>query len=86
LAREAQDNTERTLLSEAIEQRKFALERKRKALEAQIDSLKKEFEAEEAESMKLIGIEENRMLVNVAGQKSMAESRKSKYGGKPDEK
>ncbi len=61
LAQEARDNSEKYLLSQAIEQRKLNLERKRKTLEAQISALKSEFEAEEAESLKLIGIDENRL-------------------------
>jgi circadian clock protein KaiC len=85
LAQEARDNSEKSRLSQAIEQRKLNLERKRKTLEAQIAALRLEFEAEEAESMKLIGIDENRLLVNDTGEKDMAMSRKSKEGGKTDE-
>lgn len=85
LAQEARDNSEKSRLSQAIEQRKLNLERKRKTLEAQIAALRIEFEAEEAESMKLIGIDENRLFVNDTGEKEMAMSRKSKEGGKTDE-
>jgi circadian clock protein KaiC len=86
LAQEARDNSERFILSQTIEQRKMNLERKRNAFKAQIDALKNEFEVEEAESLKLIGMEENRLLMNVSGEKKMAESRKAKKGNKTDEK
>lgn len=85
LAQEARDNSEKFLLTQAIEERKLNLERKRKTLEAQIEALRTEFEAEEAESMKLIGIEENRLRMNDKGEKNMAMSRKAKGGGKTDE-
>ena len=61
-----------------MERHKTNLERKRKNLEARIADLRSEFETEEAESMKLIGIEENRLLMDTAGEKEMAVSRKAK--------
>ena len=82
LAQEARDNSEKYLLRQAIEQRKLNLERKRKSLEAQIAALKSEFDAEEAESLKLIGIDENRLRMELAGEKEMALSRKAKGGKK----
>jgi circadian clock protein KaiC len=82
LAQEARDNSEKYLLRQAIEQRKLNLEKKRKSLEAQIAALKSEFDAEEAESLKLIGIDENRLMMELAGEKEMALSRKAKGGKK----
>jgi circadian clock protein KaiC len=82
LAQEARNNSEKYLLRQAIEQRKLNLERKRKSLEAQIAALKGEFDAEEAESLKLIGIDENRLRMELAGEKEMALSRKTKGGKK----
>jgi circadian clock protein KaiC len=78
LAQEARDHSEKDLLNQAIEQRKLSLERKRKTLEAQISALKSEFEAEEAESMRLIGIDENRLRLDIAGHKEMELLRKAK--------
>lgn len=85
LAQESRDTSEKFLLSQAIEQRKLNLERKRKTLEAQIEALRTGFEAEEAESMKLIAIDENRLIMNDKRQKKMIKSRKAKDGGTKDE-
>jgi circadian clock protein KaiC len=86
VAQEAKDRTQKYLLSVAIEQRKQKLERRRKNLEAQINSLKSEFEAEEGELKKLIGIDENRLLMNLEVEKEMAISRKIKQGDIKNEK
>ncbi len=80
LAQEARDKSEKFLLSKAIEQRKLNLERRRKSLDAKIATLKNEFEAEEAESLRLIGMDENRLQMDIAGQMEMALSRKAKQG------
>jgi len=85
LAQEARDNSEKYQITQAIEQRRQDLEIKRKNLEARIASLKSEFEVEKAESLKLIGIEENRLLMNAAGQKRMEISRKAREGETKDE-
>ena len=84
VAREAKDKSEKPLHKQEIEQKKLALERKRKNLEAHILELKAEFEAEEAESLKLIGIEEE-LLTNIVNDRNeMAISRKSDGEKKSD--
>jgi circadian clock protein KaiC len=85
VAQEARDNTEITRHGQAIQQQRINLERKRKKMEAQMAALKSEFEAEEAETLKLIGIEEEQLFMNAAGQKKMALSRRAKTGGKTNE-
>jgi circadian clock protein KaiC len=76
IAQEAKDNSEKLLQMQEIEQKKLALERKRENLKAQIAALQSEFEADEAETKKLIAIEEKRISDNVKSQKEMASSRK----------
>lgn len=82
VAQETKDKSERLLNNQLLEQKKLTLERKRKNLEAKIASLKTEFEAEQAESLTLIGIEEARITNIATGQKEMAMSRKSNEGKK----
>lgn len=82
VAQEAKDNTERLMHKELIEQKKLTLDRKRKNLQSQIASLQAEFEAEEAESLKLIEIEEIRNANILKGQKNMALSRRADGGNK----
>ncbi len=76
-AQEAKDKSEKLLHKQEIEQKKLALERKRKNLEAHILELQAEFEAEESESLRLIGIEEE-LLTNIVNDRNeMAISRRS---------
>jgi circadian clock protein KaiC len=77
VVQEAKDNAEKQLQKQEIEQRKLALQKKRKNLEAQIIALKAEFDAEEAEALKLIGLQENRIKIHANDQKDIALSRKS---------
>lgn len=86
IAQEAKDNAEKLLQKRAIEQQKLALERKRKKLEAQIAVLRTQFEAEEAESLKLIGMEENRAAVSATTEKEMFMSRKAANGEKKEKR
>jgi circadian clock protein KaiC len=58
LAQEAQDQAMQMARKQEIERRQLELERKRKAVEAQIAAMRAEFEAEEAESLKIIGQEQ----------------------------
>ncbi len=57
LSQEAKDAAEQLLRQQELSRKEFSLARKREALEAQIDVLRSEFEAEEAEALKAIGIE-----------------------------
>ncbi len=77
VAQETKDKSEQLLHRQLIEQKKLTLERKRKNIEAQIAELKNEFEAEEAEAVKLMEIEEAQVSTFAKGRKEMAVSRHS---------
>jgi circadian clock protein KaiC len=77
IAQETRDRVEQMINSQVIEQRKRALERRRKNLDAQISSLKAEFEAEKTETLKLIAIDEARLMSIAKDSKEIAKSRKS---------
>lgn len=57
LSQEAKDDAVQTLQQQEIVRRQIALERRREAMEAQIVLLRSEFDAEESEALKVIGIE-----------------------------
>jgi len=60
LSQETKDNAEQLLRQQEIGTKQFGLERKRDAMEAQIVVLRSEFQAEEAEALKIITIEKAR--------------------------
>ena len=60
LSQETKDDAEQLLRHQEIGSKQFGLERKREAMEAQIVVLRSEFEAEESEALKVIGIEKAR--------------------------
>jgi circadian clock protein KaiC len=60
LSQETKDDAEQLLRQQEIGTKQFGLERKRDAMEAQIIVLRSEFEAEESEALKVIGIEKAR--------------------------
>ena len=60
LSQEAKDEAEQLLRQQEIGSKQFGLERKREAMEAQIVVLRSEFEAEESDALKVIGIEKAR--------------------------
>lgn len=60
LSREMKDEAEMLLRQQEIGNKKFRIERKRDAMEAQITVLRSEFEAEESESLKEMKIEKAR--------------------------
>lgn len=77
LSQETKDDAEQLLRQQDIGRREFELERKRKAMEAQIVMLRLEFEAEEAEALKIIKsekVKDERFTQNKA---KMAKSRKA---------
>lgn len=76
LSQEARDEAAQSLQQQEIERKQVALERKRKAIEAQIVLLRSEFEAEEAEASKIIGIERARQERVAQDMARMAASRK----------
>jgi circadian clock protein KaiC len=57
ISQETKDAAEQLRRKEEIARKKFGLERKREALEAQILVLRSEFESEKSEALKIIGIE-----------------------------
>lgn len=77
LSREMKDHAERLLRQQEIRSKQFRLERKREAMEAQITVLRSEFEAEESESLKVIGFEKARDERLNLDKIKMAKSRKS---------
>jgi circadian clock protein KaiC len=77
ISQEARETAEQLLLQQETERKKLELERKRKAMEAQIAVLQVEFQAEEAEALKMIknSEEQTKRLFQVKA--DMALSRKS---------
>jgi hypothetical protein len=60
-----------------IEQQEYALERKRKALEAQISALKADYDAVETETLKNLSLKKKKIELALQDQGKMAQSRKS---------
>jgi circadian clock protein KaiC len=76
LSQESKDNAEQTLQQQEIVRKQIALERKREAMEAQIAMLRSEYEAEESETIKVIGIEKARSEQFVHDKARMTKSRR----------
>jgi hypothetical protein len=68
---------EQATLQQEIARKRIGLERKREAMEAQIVLLRSEFEAEEMEARRVIGIDKERNERFRRGETRMAKSRKS---------
>jgi circadian clock protein KaiC len=77
LSQETKDEAEQLLRQQEIGRKQFGLERKREALEAQIVVLRSEFEAEESEALKVIGIEKVRNERFIQDKVKMGKSRRS---------
>lgn len=77
LAQELKDTAEQLLHKQEIGRKQSGLARKRDALEAQIAVLRSEFEAEESEALKVIGIEKEKDDRTAQNKMKMAKSRKS---------
>lgn len=75
LSQETKDDAQQLLRQQEIVRKQLELDRKRKAMEAQIVLLQSEFEAEEAEALKVIGIEKARNERFVQDKTKMAKSR-----------
>ncbi len=90
LSQETKDDAEQLLRQQEIGRKQFGLERKREAMEAQIVVLRSEFEAEESEALKVIGIEKARNERFTQDKVKMAKSRRGdvsvKISGKNKEK
>jgi circadian clock protein KaiC len=80
IAREANVKSEQILRKQEVERRRLELERKHKALESRIALLQVEYEAEEAEALKVIGLERNKY--SAQDQMESAKSGKADTDGK----
>ncbi|MCX6120532.1 MAG: circadian clock protein KaiC [Ignavibacteriales bacterium] len=76
LSQESQDDAEQLLHQQEIVRKQIGIERKREAMEAQINLLRSEFEGEELEALKVIGIEKARGDRLTQDKAKMAKSRK----------
>lgn len=76
LSQETKNDAEQLLRQQEILRKQYGLERKREALEAQIVLLKTEFDAEQSEALKVIGIEKARIERFTQDKEKMAKSRK----------
>ncbi|MEP7306369.1 MAG: circadian clock protein KaiC [Acidobacteriota bacterium] len=76
MAQEAQEQAAQLTREQDIELRQLGLERKRKALEMQIASLRGEFEAQETETLRLIGQAQTQTARLAQGRVDMGVSRK----------
>ena len=75
VAQEAKDASQALLAEQEIETKQCALDRKRKAIEAQMDVLRLELETEEEESRRLIALERMKVKKWEQDQSQMAKSR-----------
>jgi circadian clock protein KaiC len=77
LVQEAQEQAAQAARKQAVERQQLELEHKRKALEAQITALRIEFEAQETETLKIIGQEQMREAHLTQERVDMGQSRKA---------
>jgi circadian clock protein KaiC len=83
LSQETKDEAEQLLRQQEILSKQFGLERKREAMEAQIVVLRSEFEAEESDALKVIGIEKARNERFTQDKVKMGKSRRGDVYIKP---
>ena len=77
LSQEARDSAEQQIAKEELERQKLALEHRRKAIEAQIESLRAGFKAEEEEMARVVASAQFKLETLAADRVSMAKSRKA---------
>lgn len=77
IAQEAKNEGDRLLALQEISHLKRSLEQKRKAMNARIDAIRAEFEAEEEEALKVINLENDRISRLERDRKNIAENRRS---------
>jgi len=77
LSQEARERAEVLLHKQEVEARQNERERKREALEARIAAMRKEFDADETEAQRDIGIRQERATVVHSDRERMAKSRRS---------
>lgn len=75
LAQEARERAEQLATLQEIERQQLALERKRQAMESRIAALRAEYAAEEAEALRLIGLERQREQRLAVDRKDMERQR-----------
>jgi circadian clock protein KaiC len=85
LSQESKDDAEQVLREQEVVRKQIALQRKHDAMEAQIAMLRSEFEAEESEALKVIGIEKARDERFIEDKAKMAMSRKGDVGAKTND-
>jgi circadian clock protein KaiC len=83
LSQEAKEKEQQRLRRQEMLRKQFELERKRKAMEARIVLLQSEFESEESEALKVIGIDKARNKRFVDDRIKMAKSRRGDALTKP---
>ncbi len=76
LSQETRDDAEQLLRQQEVVRKQIGLERKRKAMEAQIVLLQSEFDAEESDALKVIGIDKARNERFTQDRERMSKSRK----------
>ena len=83
LSQEAKDAAQQLLREQEIIRKRYGIDRKREAMEAHILLLRSEFEAEESEAFKVIGIEKARIERVSQDAAKMSKSRKGDVKIKP---
>jgi circadian clock protein KaiC len=86
LAQEAQEQAGKLMRQQEVERRQLDLERKRKSLEAQIAAMRAEFEAQEFETLSLIGQERAQEAQLMQERVEMGLSRKADASGKKNKR
>lgn len=82
LAQEAEEQAGKVMRRQEVELLRLGLERKRRALEAQIAAMRSELDAQEYESLHIIEQEQEREAILDQGRLEMAQSRKANGGTK----
>ncbi|MBN1998327.1 circadian clock protein KaiC [candidate division KSB1 bacterium] len=77
ISQEAKDDREQLLRQQEIRRKQFELVRKRKAMDAHIEAIRSEFQAEESEALNGIEIDRVQNKHFIQDQKKMAKSRKA---------
>jgi circadian clock protein KaiC len=77
LSQEMKDEAEQALRQQEIARKQIGLERRREAMEAQMILLRSDYEAEEMEALRVIGIDKERNEGFRQGKSRMAKSRRS---------
>jgi circadian clock protein KaiC len=77
IAQQAKENEEQLLRKLEVERTRLELERKHRALESQIALLQVEYEAEKAEALKVIGLNEDKNIRSSQDRIELSKSRKA---------